>query len=36
MLEVGHVLVHYENSLSEHLGLRSRHIVDKYEGDLGI
>ncbi len=31
MLEVGNVLQYYENALSDHLGIRSRHIVDKFE-----
>ncbi|MEG3857521.1 hypothetical protein [Microcoleus sp. herbarium12] len=36
ILEVGNVLSHYENSLSENLGLRSRRIIDKFEVDLGV
>jgi Chromosome segregation ATPases len=36
ILEIGNVLSHYENSLSENLGIRSRRIVDKFEVDLGV
>ncbi|MCC3405783.1 MAG: hypothetical protein JGK17_09355 [Microcoleus sp. PH2017_10_PVI_O_A] len=36
ILEVGNVLSHYENSLSENLGIRSRRIIDKFEVDLGV
>ncbi|MEG4392859.1 hypothetical protein [Microcoleus sp. BROC3] len=36
ILEVGNVLSHYENSLSENIGIRSRRIVDKFEVDLGV
>ncbi|MEB3281500.1 MAG: methyltransferase domain-containing protein [Lyngbya sp.] len=36
MLEVGNVLSNYENSLSEHLNIRSRRIVDKFEDDIGV
>ena len=36
ILEVGNVLSHYENSLSENLGLRTRRIIDKFEVDLGV
>jgi hypothetical protein len=31
ILEVGNVLQYYENALSDHLGIRARHIVDKFE-----
>lgn len=31
ILEVGNVLQYYENALSDHLGVRERHIVDKFE-----
>ncbi len=31
ILEAGNVLQHYENALSDSLGLRHRHIVDKFE-----
>ncbi|HLO46866.1 MAG TPA: hypothetical protein VK211_00340 [Kamptonema sp.] len=36
ILEIGNVLSHYENSLSENIGIRSRRIVDKFEVDLGV
>lgn len=36
ILEVGNVLQHYENALSDSLGLRHRHIVDKFEVGAGI
>jgi hypothetical protein len=36
ILEVGNVLQHYENALSDSLGLRHRHIVDKFEVGSGI
>jgi FkbM family methyltransferase len=36
ILEVGNVLSLYENSLSEHLGLRARRIVDKFERATGV
>jgi glycosyltransferase involved in cell wall biosynthesis len=36
ILEVGNVLSHYENSLSEYLAIRSRKIIDKFESELGI
>jgi len=36
ILEIGNVLSHYENSLSENIGIRTRRIVDKFEIDLGV
>ena len=36
VLEVGNVLSYYENSLSQHLGVVSRKIVDKFEIELGV
>src|SRR5581483_3814147 len=36
ILEVGNVLQHYENSLSDALGIRARRIVDKFEIGHGI
>jgi SAM-dependent methyltransferase len=36
VLEVGNVLSHYENHLSETLGITSRRIVDKFEVELGV
>lgn len=36
ILEVGNVLSFYENILSDHLGIRSRRIIDKFENDLGV
>ncbi|MEG5195428.1 hypothetical protein [Microcoleus sp. A6-C5] len=36
VLEVGNVLYYYENSLSHHLGVISRKIVDKFEIELGV
>lgn len=36
LLEVGHVLSHYENSLSEYMGIKPRRIVDKFEVDTGV
>ncbi|HCI81188.1 MAG TPA: hypothetical protein DHW02_16035 [Ktedonobacter sp.] len=36
MLEVGNVLQHYENELSDALGMRNRCIVDKFEVGAGI
>jgi hypothetical protein len=36
ILEVGNVLQHYENALSDTLGLRHRHIIDKFEVAPGI
>lgn len=36
ILEVGNVLQHYENALSDTLGLRHRHIIDKFETAPGI
>jgi len=36
ILEVGNVLSHYENHLSETLGITSRRIVDKFEVELGV
>jgi multidrug resistance efflux pump len=36
VLEVGNVLSYYENSLSQHLGVISRKIVDKFEIELGV
>ncbi|MEP6580162.1 hypothetical protein NDI43_15090 [Microcoleus vaginatus GB2-A3] len=36
ILEVGNVLSHYENHLSEALGITSRRIVDKFEVELGV
>ncbi len=36
IMEVGNVLSHYENSLSEYLGLRPRRIVDKFEIAMGV
>lgn len=36
ILEVGNTLSHYENALSECIGVRPRLIVDKFEIDLGI
>ncbi|WP_445244864.1 hypothetical protein [Microcoleus sp. OTE_8_concoct_300] len=35
ILEVGNVLSHYENHLSERLGITSRRIVDKFEVEVG-
>jgi SAM-dependent methyltransferase len=36
ILEVGNVLSHYENHLSERLGITSRRIVDKFEVEVGV
>lgn len=36
MLEVGNVLQHYENELSDAPGVRNRCIVDKFEAGAGI
>ena len=36
VLEVGNVLSHYENNLSEMLGIASRRIVDKLEVEVGV
>lgn len=36
VMEVGNVLSHYENALSEHLGLRNRRIIDKFEVEIGV
>jgi FkbM family methyltransferase len=36
LLEIGNTLSHYENSLSEYIGIRPRRIVDKFEVDLGV
>ena len=36
VLEVGNVLSHYENHLSETLGITSRRIVDKFELEVGV
>ncbi|MEG4022205.1 hypothetical protein [Microcoleus sp. S13C4] len=36
VLEVGNVLSHYENHLSETLGITSRRIVDKLEVEVGV
>src|SRR5687767_7665995 len=36
VLEVGNVLSYYENSLSQHTGVISRKIVDKFERELGV
>ncbi|MDF0552047.1 hypothetical protein [Kamptonema sp. UHCC 0994] len=36
VLEVGNVLSYYENSLSQHTGVISRKIVDKFEIELGV
>jgi len=36
ILEVGNVLQHYENELSDVHGIRHRHIVDKFEVGEGI
>ncbi|MEP6498176.1 hypothetical protein [Microcoleus vaginatus] len=36
ILEVGHVLSHYENTLSDYLGIKSRQIIDKFEKDVGV
>ncbi|WP_449419482.1 hypothetical protein [Phormidium nigroviride] len=36
ILEVGNVLSHYENTLSDYLGIKSREIIDKYEIDIGV
>ncbi len=36
ILEIGNTLSHYENSLSEYIGIRPRRIVDKFEVALGI
>lgn len=36
VLEVGNVLSHYENHLSETLGIASRRIVDKLEVEVGV
>ena len=36
VLEIGNVLQHYENALSDTLGLRSRRIVDKFEVAPGV
>jgi hypothetical protein len=36
ILEVGNVLQHYENALSDTLGIRHRQIIDKFEVGPGI
>ena len=36
ILELGNTLSHYENSLSEYIGIRPRRIVDKFEVALGV
>ncbi|PSB32071.1 hypothetical protein C7B69_07390 [filamentous cyanobacterium Phorm 46] len=36
ILEIGNTLSHYENSLSEYIGIRPRRIVDKFEVALGV
>jgi FkbM family methyltransferase len=36
ILEIGNTLCHYENSLSEYIGIRPRRIVDKFEVALGV
>ena len=36
ILEVGNVLQHYENALSDTLGIRQRQIIDKFEVGPGI
>ncbi|MGE5659839.1 MAG: FkbM family methyltransferase [Actinomycetota bacterium] len=36
LLEVGNTLSHYENLLSEYMGIKSRRIVDKFETALGV
>lgn len=36
ILEVGNTISHYENSLSEYIGIRPRRIVDKFEVALGV
>ena len=36
VLEIGNVLSHYENHLSETLGITSRRIVDKFELEVGV
>ncbi|MBE9096151.1 FkbM family methyltransferase [Tychonema sp. LEGE 07203] len=36
ILEVGNTLSHYENSLSEYIGIRPRRIVDKFEVVQGV
>jgi multidrug resistance efflux pump len=36
ILEVGNVLAYYENTLSEHMGILRRKIVDKFENELGV
>jgi hypothetical protein len=36
ILEVGNVVSHYENHLSETLGITSRRIVDKFEVEVGV
>lgn len=36
MLEVGNVLQHYENALSDAFGIRCRRIIDKFEEGHGI
>lgn len=36
ILEVGNTLMHYENSLSDFIGIRHRRIIDKFEVGLGI
>lgn len=36
ILEVGNVLSHYENTLSEYIKIRNRKIIDKFESELGV
>lgn len=36
ILEIGNTLSHYENSLSEYIGIRPRRIVDKFEVAIGV
>ncbi|MEM9542562.1 MAG: hypothetical protein AAGA60_24105 [Cyanobacteria bacterium P01_E01_bin.42] len=36
ILEIGNVLSHYENLLSESLGIKPRTIIDKYEQEQGV
>jgi FkbM family methyltransferase len=36
ILEIGNTLSHYENSLSEYIGIRPRRIVDKFEVAPGV
>jgi hypothetical protein len=36
ILEVGNVLLYYENSLSDSIGIRSRRIIDKFEVTMEV